>query len=63
MELNQSVSKQDVLKMGRIFCPRCNESKKIIDVSEDAQIIKAECLHFRPLNVPVAGPVGIMNAL
>jgi len=52
MELNQPVTKQDVFKMGRIVCPRCNESKKIIDVSEDAQIIKAECLHFRALNLP-----------
>lgn len=60
MELNKAITKQDVLKMGRVFCPTCNAIKTIIDVSEDAQIIKAECLHFRPLNVPIEGPAGIM---
>ena len=54
MELNQPITKQDVLKMGRIFCPKCNASKRIIDVSEDAQIIKCECMHFRKLNAETA---------
>jgi hypothetical protein len=48
-------TKADILKLVFAHCPRCGTRGRILDYSEEGEIIKLECAtgnHFRKLNIP-----------